>query len=125
LSEIDPKLIVLQFNQCINDRDIHGLSALMSDDHVFIDSSEEIHKGKEMMVDGWTEFFNSYPNYRNHFSIVESRDNLVLMIGHSTCSYDPLDGPALWTAKVENGLVSEWSVYLDTLENRKMLNLPI
>jgi predicted SnoaL-like aldol condensation-catalyzing enzyme len=97
----------------------------MSDDHVFIDSSEEIHKGKEMMVDGWTEFFNSYPNYRNHFSIVESRDNLVLMIGHSTCSYDPLDGPALWTAKVENGLVSEWSVYLDTLENRKMLNLPI
>ncbi|MGD8455082.1 MAG: nuclear transport factor 2 family protein [Anaerolineales bacterium] len=124
MSGIDPKLIVLQFNQYINDRDISGLSTLMSEDYVFIDGSDDVHAGKEKLVEGWTEFFNSYPDYRNHFSLVESRDNLVLIIGHSTCSYDPLDGPALWTAKVENDLVSEWRVYLDTTENRKKLNLP-
>jgi predicted SnoaL-like aldol condensation-catalyzing enzyme len=95
----------------------------MSEDYVFIDSGDDVHSGKEFMVHGWTDFFNQYPDYRNHFSIVESRDNLVLVIGHSTCSFGPLDGPAIWTAKVENDLVAEWRVYLDTTENRKKLGL--
>jgi ketosteroid isomerase-like protein len=125
MSKKDPKLIVLQFNECINNQDIKGLSNLMTEDHVFIDSSDDIHRGKEFMIKGWIDFFNQYPDYQNHFSIVESRDNLVLVIGHSTCSYEPLDGPALWTAKVESGLVAEWRVYLDTAENRKKLNLRI
>lgn len=33
----DPKLIALQFNECINKQDIKGLSSLMTDDHTFID----------------------------------------------------------------------------------------
>jgi ketosteroid isomerase-like protein len=120
----DPKLIVLQFNECINKQDIQGLSSLMTDDHVFIDSSNEVHKGKDFMVKGWIEFFRLYPDYVNHFLIVESRDHLVLVIGYSTCSYKPLDGPALWTAETENDLVAEWRVFLDTTENREKLNLP-
>lgn len=124
MNEKDPKLIVLQFNECINNQDIKGLADLMTEDHVFIDSSDDVHGGKEFMTQGWIDFFNQYPDYRNHFSTVESRDNLVLVIGHSTCSFEPLDGPALWTAKVENGLVAEWRVYLDTIENRKKLLLP-
>ncbi len=121
----DPKLVVYLFNQAINEQDIGALSGLMSPDHTFIDSSDEIHRGKETMVRGWIDFFESYPDYCNHFSVIESRGNLVLMTGHSTCSYDPLDGPALWTAKVENDLVTEWRVYLDTPENRKKLKLKL
>jgi ketosteroid isomerase-like protein len=120
----DPKLVVLQFNECINHQDIEGLASLMSDDHMFIDSSNDVYTGKAFMVEGWIEFFESYPDYQNHFSIIESRENLVLVIGRSTCSYAPLDGPALWTAKIENDLVAEWRVYLDTSENRAILNLP-
>ena len=75
------------------------------------------------MIEGWLDFFDRYPDYKNHFSRVESRGDFVVIEGYSTCSYDPLDGPALWTAKVENDLVAEWRVYLDTEENRKMLNL--
>lgn len=123
MSKKDPKLVVLQFNECINHRDLPGLSALMAEDHLFIDSSDDVHKGKEMMVKGWNDFFNQYPDYRNHFSVVESRNNLVLVIGHSTCSHESLDGPALWTAKVENDLIAEWRVYLDTVENRQKLGL--
>lgn len=124
MNKKDPKLVVLQFNECINNQDINNLSPLMSDDYVFIDSSDDVHSGgKESMVKGWAEFFSSYPDYRNHFSRIESRENLVLVIGHSTCSYKPLDGPALWTAKIENDLVAEWRVYLDTSENREKLNL--
>jgi ketosteroid isomerase-like protein len=120
----DPKLVVLLFNECINNRDINGLSDLMADDYVFIDSSDDYHGGgKEVMVPGWQEFFELYPDYRNHFSTVISRENLVLVIGHSTCSNKILDGPAIWTAKIENDLVAEWRIYLDTSDNRRILNL--
>jgi predicted SnoaL-like aldol condensation-catalyzing enzyme len=119
----DPEQVVLAFNDCINTQDIAGLSALMTNDHTFIDSSNEVHQGKAMMVAGWTEFFHRYPDYRNHFTRLETRGNLVLVTGYSTCAYDPLDGPAIWTAKVETGRIAEWRVYLDTAENRARLNL--
>lgn len=124
MSEIDPKLVVLQFNECINNRDLDGLASLMTENHTFIDSSDDVHSGKEMMVKGWREFFVSYPDYRNHFAIIESRGDLVRVIGHSTCSHDPLDGPALWSAKVVGAQVAEWRVYLDTGANRAKLDLP-
>jgi ketosteroid isomerase-like protein len=119
-----PTEIVKEFNQAINDRDIGSLSSLMTDDHTFIDSSNEVHAGKESMVLGWKEFFTSYPDYRNHFNWMESRKDQVFIIGHSTCTYDPLDGPAIWTAKVADNRVKEWRVYLDTPAIRKKLNLP-
>jgi ketosteroid isomerase-like protein len=34
---IDIEAIALQFNDCINNRDIEGLTDLMTEDHVFID----------------------------------------------------------------------------------------
>ena len=123
MMEKDPKLIVLEFNHYINTRDIEGLASLMTEDHTFIDSSDEIFAGKDHMVPGWREFFELYPDYRNHFAILESRENQVFVFGHSTCSYKPLDGPAIWTAIIEDGLVAEWRVYLDNEENRKKLKL--
>ncbi len=123
MNKKDPKLIVLQFNESINNQDIEGLSKLMAQGYTFIDSSDEVHDGKELNVKGWIEFFNQFPDYINHFSIVESRDNTVLVTGYSTCSDDRLDGPAIWTAKVENDLVAEWRVYLDSPENRGRLKL--
>ena len=72
----DPKFVVLQFNECINNRDIEGLSSLMAEEHVFIDSSDDNHRGKESDIKGWIIFFNLYPDYENHFSTLESRDNL-------------------------------------------------
>ena len=95
----DPKLIVLLFNDCINNRDIEELSSLMADDYVFIDSANDVQKGKENSIQGWGRFFDQFPDYVNHFSILESKDDFVLAIGHSTCPHKGLDGPALWTAK--------------------------
>jgi len=123
MNKKDPKLTVLLFNECINNRDIDALTSLMAEDYVFIDSSDDVQSGKKLNVKGWTDFFNLYPDYVNHFRLLESREDLVLVIGHSTCSFDPMDGPALWTAKVENDLIAEWRVYLDTAENKNKLNL--
>lgn len=120
---IDPKYIALKFNECINSQDIKGLVNLMTEDHSFIDISEELHQGRDEMQKGWEEFFNLYPDYQNIFSRVESRDNLVIMLGYSTCSYNPLDGPAIWTAKIKKNLISEWRVYEDTQSNRELLGI--
>ena len=82
MSEKDPKLVALLFNECINNRDLQGLSDLMTENHVFIDSNNDVHKGKELMIKGWGDFFNQFPDYRNHFAIVESRQDQVFVIGH-------------------------------------------
>jgi ketosteroid isomerase-like protein len=116
------KTIALKFNECINSRDLEGLAALMTDDHTIIDSANAAVRGKERVVEAWKGFFALFPDYRNIFDRVESRDNLVAIRGRSTCSEQLLDGPALWTAQVSGDKVAEWRVYTDTAENRAALN---
>ena len=124
MNKRDPKLIALLFNECINNQDLDGLYSLMTEDHACIIKDEEPRNGKAMMKKVWSDFFCLFPDYRNHFPRVESRDNLVIIAGFSTCSNEPmLNGPALWTAKVENDRVAEWRVYDDTDENRKLLKI--
>jgi hypothetical protein len=43
--------IVMSCNECINRRDLGGLSRLMTDDHVFIDSGNSTISGKERCVE--------------------------------------------------------------------------
>lgn len=119
----DPKTVALLFNEYINSQDLKNLSGLMTEDHTFIDASGETVSGKEEMTQGWKTFFHRYPDYRNVFSRVESRDDLVIMVGHSECSEKVLDGPAIWTATIRSGLVSQWRVYGDTEENRRKLGI--
>jgi len=73
----DPKLIALQFNEYINNQDIESLSSLMTEDHIFIDRAGDEYGD---MINGWKEFFTNYPTYRNYFTRVESKDNLVIIL---------------------------------------------
>jgi uncharacterized protein (TIGR02246 family) len=104
-------LVALRFNERINQRDLEGLAELMTDDHTFIDNSGDVTRGKDVMKEGWREFFEEYPDYRNIFTCVTVQDDVAVMVGYSTCSYKRLDGPNVWTAKVRGGRVSEWRVY--------------
>jgi ketosteroid isomerase-like protein len=113
--------IALRFNEQINTRDLMGLGELMTEDHVFIDIPGEVHAGRERMLTGWFEFFTNYPDYRNNFTHITTQGNLVIMVGFSECSHEPLDGPAIWTAKIRDGKVAEWRVYDDTKQTRKTL----
>ena len=103
-------LTALRFNEKINKQDPEGLAELMTDDHTFIDSTGNVTKGKNAMKEGWREFFKKYPDYRNKFTSVTVQDNIVVMIGYSTCSIKQLDGPNIWTAKIRGERVSEWKV---------------
>src|SRR6266702_2196979 len=87
--------IVMWFNECINRRDLGGLSRLMTGDHVFIDSANNTISGKERCVEAWRGFFAAFPDYRNHFEhVVFSGSKAV---------------------------IAEWHVYEDTSANRALL----
>jgi uncharacterized protein (TIGR02246 family) len=104
-------LTALKFNEKINQRDLEGLADLMTDDHTFIDNSGDVTKGKAAMKEGWKEFFKKYPDYQNIFTCATVQNNVAVMVGYSTCSYKPLDGPNIWAAKAHDGRISEWRVY--------------
>jgi ketosteroid isomerase-like protein len=101
----------LKFNEKINKQDLKGLTELMTEDHTFIDSEGKTVKGKSAMKKGWRQFFEKYPDYLNIFTCATTQNNLVVMVGYSTCSYKPLSGANVWTAKIRGKRVSEWRVY--------------
>jgi hypothetical protein len=121
MNKRDPKLTALQFNEYINNQDIKGLANLMSNDHIFIDRHGDRYAD---MVNGWMEFFENFPTYKNYFTRVESHNNLVILIGYAIWSKDSLERDyAIWTARIENDLLVKWQIYEDTDENRKKLKV--
>lgn len=114
-----------RFNACINARDLPALVALMSEDHTFVDSEGATVLGQDACRKAWQGFFAAFPDYRNVFEamIADEADETVTIMGRSECSVPALAGPALWTARVRDGLVTRWQVYQDSPENRAMLGL--
>ena len=123
MSDAAAKSIVTSFNDCIGRRDITGLSSLMTDDHVFIDTANNSISGKNCCLVAWKSFFAAFPNYRNIFEQVLILGDHAVIVGHSVCADRRLVGPALWTAKLSGTLVAEWRVYEDTTANRAFLGV--
>ncbi|ULQ60243.1 hypothetical protein K7I13_02720 [Brucepastera parasyntrophica] len=119
----DAVTVALQFNDCINSRDADCLSGLMTDNHLFIDRANNRIAGKEKNNSNWKKFFDLFPDYRNIFETVTSRDTTVIMRGYSVCAEKELNCRAIWTAKIEKTKVKEWRVYDDTEENRIALGI--
>ena len=119
----DAASIVVRFNDRINGRDLDGLARLMTDDHAFIDSAGMRVAGKPHCLDAWRGFFAAYPDYRNEFASLRANGDVVAVSGRSVCSVPALHGPALWTARLRDGLVCEWRVHEDTPDTRARIGL--
>jgi ketosteroid isomerase-like protein len=119
----DAETVAVEFNDAINFQSVADRAELMTDDHRFVDSAGQVVEGKAACLDAWTGFFAAYPDYRNEFENVVVRDRVVTIRGRSVCSVPELDGPALWSARVADGKVSEWRVHEDNAANRGALNL--
>ena len=114
----------VSFNEHITAGDLDGLAGLMSDDHTFIDTAGTTVRGKPDCVQTWAGFFDAFPGYRNTFEAVQVNGDVAAIRGRSDCPGCPdLEGPALWTARVRDGLVAEWRVYEDTPSARRRLGL--
>ena len=118
----DPKLTALQFNEYINNQDANGLYNLMAEDFWVKVKKEGIWNRD--MINGWNRFFKANPNYKNIFTRIESREDLVILIGYALWSKDSKEEDhCIWTTTIENDLLVNWRLYEDTEDNRKKLNI--
>ena len=120
---MDPRALTIQFNEHINNRNLDGLAALMTDDHAFIDTAGHAIHGKSTCLEAWRGFFNSFPDYHNVFDSLAVKGTSVVVVGHSVCSDGRLDGPALWVARASDDKLAEWRVYEDSPANRRTLGI--
>jgi ketosteroid isomerase-like protein len=111
------------FNECINARDLEGLTALMTEDHAFVDRSGDRHEGKDDMSTGWKSFFGEFPEYRNTFWRIQSVDDLVVVLGHAEWTAGGERDHVIWTATIRDDHVAEWRVLEDTEANRELFAL--
>jgi ketosteroid isomerase-like protein len=124
MNKRDPKLTALLFNECINNQDIDGLVALMTEDHSLVCNAHVDTQNKDSSREVWSTFFSMYPDYLNHFSRLDSKDDFVVITGKSTCSNEArLNTNALWSAKVLDDKIAEWQVYEDNSANRRKLHI--
>lgn len=117
-----PAAVARRFVDCINEHDVSGLVALMTEDHRFIDSADQRVSGRDAMRKAWEGYFSWFPDYRIEVAAIVAADAVVAVFGHASGSFsgagaDPQHAawrlPAAWKAVVRDGRLAEWRVYCD------------
>jgi len=105
----------MQFVTAINHHEIKALTALMTVDHVFVDSvGNRAHSAKSMEV-GWRGYFAMCLDYWIHTDYVMAEGSVVLAVGEAGGTIDGVAWrtPAAWKAVIRDGKVAEWRVFAD------------
>lgn len=124
------KGVVLAFVDAINRHDIEGLSRLMTEDHLFVDSGGGRYCGRERMRAGWLGYFTMVPDYTIEVEETVCDGPLVILVGTAHGTYSP-DGnlnpadrwstPMAWRATVAGGSVAFWQVFADNEPIRQIM----
>jgi hypothetical protein len=137
--------VAQQFVEAINRQDVDALVGLMTPDHRFTDSLGNTARGRESMREGWTLYFQMVPDYQLQIEETYVNHSGVVMLGMAGGTYShgfesvratgmPIvlpDGtskvmnkwqtPAAVRARIEDGLVAEWSIFADNEPIRKLM----
>ncbi|MHB9150996.1 MAG: nuclear transport factor 2 family protein [Thermoleophilia bacterium] len=137
----EAETVALDFVDRINRHDIDTLVQAMTDDHEFIDTAVGSIVGRDAMRDAWNAYYRLFPDYHIDVERVSRHGDLIVLLGRSTGTLSPagrrelagpdgvvppddeLQGPAIWTGLVRNGLVSQWRVYVDDDDARAALGI--
>lgn len=123
--------VVEAFIAAINRRAPSELSALMTDDHTFVDSAGSVQSGREKMTAGWEHYFRMFPDYTIRIEHVLADGSLVAAFGSASGTYNGRRGlvpenriemPAAWKAVVENGKIRFWQVYADWTAGTRIIS---
>jgi ketosteroid isomerase-like protein len=116
------KAIVIRFVKAINDHDVNEIVNLMSQDHIFIDATDNKSVGKKGMKEGWKGYYELFPDYLIEISDIIGNDSVIGLFGYASGTYKNLTNrlnsnfwrtPASWKAIVENKKIKHWQVYCD------------
>jgi ketosteroid isomerase-like protein len=118
--------VVRAFIARINDHNVDGLSAILSEDHRFIDSLGSVFIGRETLRTGWADYFRLVSEYRITVHEFAEGGSSLLLVGSVAGRSGGVDWnvPAAWRAVVRDGLIAEWQVYVDNEPLRASLRFP-
>jgi ketosteroid isomerase-like protein len=115
--------IFFEFVNAINEHDIDKIYSLMTDDHIFIDAwGRKTNGGKEEMKNGWTDYFNLFPDYKIEITDTYSDENRIAVFGFASGTFENRKTetnenywklPAAWQAIIEIGKIKLWQVCAD------------
>ena len=101
----------------INAHDAHGIVAVCTPDHCFIDNLGARLVGLAAVEQAWVGYFALFPDYRIEVDAMTSAGELVMSSGWASAT---LRGsghawriPAAWRATVAANRIAEWQVYAD------------
>jgi ketosteroid isomerase-like protein len=123
-----PVNTMLAFLEQINARNVDGLCASMTDEHVFLNGLGNRMQGGESMRKGWAGNFRLFPDYRVSHKDVFSQGDVVAAFGSAEGTLavkgelpkeNHWSASAAWRAVVRDCLIAEWQVYADNQRARK------
>ena len=116
------KEIVNNFIKAINDHDVEQIYDLMADDHIFIDGYGDKYSGRKEMKEGWTHYYEMFPDYQIEITDYIENEIMIGLFGYAMGTYKNIRNKsnsnywrttAAWKAIVENGKVKYWQVFCD------------
>ena len=112
---MNSKQAFVQFEAAINRHDVAALTALMTADHVFVDSRGTRGQGVASMEPGWRGYFAMCPDYWIRTDHMLAEGDIVLATGDAGGTIDNTAWrtPAAWKAVIRDGKVAEWRVFAD------------
>ena len=126
----EPIDVVLAFMERINAHDVDGVCALMTEDHVFVDSDGTRVAGREAMRAGWATYLGWFPDYHISREETFAQGDVVAIFGTARGTYagdgrqaarPPWEIPAAWKAVVREGRIAEWRVYANVEAVRRQM----
>ncbi len=132
MTTVNPEAVARAFVDAINRRNADELAALMTEDHVFIDSLGTRVTGRQQMKAGWAGYFSIVPDYSITVEETLSSGPVVVMLGTAQGTYSTGGAlkpenrwrtPAAWRALVAGSLVAEWRVYADNEPIRQVIRV--
>jgi ketosteroid isomerase-like protein len=113
-----PLSVVRRFVARINAADVAGITALMTEDHRFVDATGAVHAGWRQMSAGWVQYLAMFPDYHIEIEETVAEGEVVAAFGWASGSFRGEAGkswrfPAAFRGAVREGRVAEWRVYAD------------
>jgi hypothetical protein len=124
-----PDAVALSFVNRINDGDVEGLAALMTEDHELRVFDEPPLVGKGAVTESWRGYASAFPRYLIHPHRFGVRGDEVAILGHTTGSHlglpdeEESQETLIWVARIVGDRVAVWTLIEDTPERRRAFGL--
>ena len=118
------------FVRAINRQDASAMAELMTEEHRFVDSLENVVEGRDRMRAAWKGYFAMVPDYTITVDETYCDGPVVVMLGKAQGTYaadgrtsaeNSWETPVALRARVEGGKLADWQVYADNEPMRQLM----